>query len=139
MFTILFIIQPQIFLCFLIGVCIKPALVKAYQPNIDEAMLVWIFNASNFDHLVTFNCEKDDEPIYSGGQYHIYHYFSNTTENKVHLILKISSATNSDIGNYTAQLIYNETLINNSNSKSEIASVYMSMLCIQMFDISLEQ
>jgi len=92
------------FLFCLLGVCIKPVLVTAYQPNIDEATLVWIFNAINFDHLVMFHCKKDDKPIYSGGRYQILQYPSNTTENKIYIVLKISGAKDSDIGTYSILL-----------------------------------
>ena len=111
-----------IFLFFLIGVCIKPVLLKAYQPQADEAVLVWIFSASNFDQLVTFQCNKSDEPIHSSGRYHFFH---NITENMVYFVLKISNPTNSDIGNYSAQLIYNEAFI--SNRKSEIGYVCLKL------------
>jgi len=99
--------------------------VKAYQPHIDEAMLVWTFKASSFDNLVTFQCKKNDQSIHASGQYQLSHYPSNTTDNEVYFVLKISNANIDDVSNYSVQLIYNETFIN--DSKSEIGYVYLKL------------
>ncbi|XP_065892522.1 uncharacterized protein [Dysidea avara] len=118
--------EPEVSSTVELRVCIKPVLLKAYQPQADEAVLVWIFSASNFDQLVTFQCNKSDEPIHSSGRYHFFH---NITENMVYFVLKISNPTNSDIGNYSAQLIYNEAFI--SNRKSEIGYVCLKLQSTQ--------